>query len=319
MKGNMFLGMARGSIGDVVYYRMNGEQIARARNRHIANPNSYGQIVQRSITSTVARAYIAGKAIFDHSFEGKRVPSGSANRFRMVNANLLRSQIISEISSSSPAGELSAAVVQRGAVYPVPNAYRISEGSLIQNLFSVVPSSDNPALLRAVVATPAANATVQSYLLSQGVSAGDIFTVVAFGIVDSSWSSSGDVNPYTQFECRFGFVRLIVKSSALTLTTLMTAARWEDIFTVEASNQLFVSSDLVLDGFDVAEVVDSNRTVTGSMGVIRSEENMGLRSTSDMVLPAASNWGIKAPYIQDVWVPAFSNLQSSLILEGGNF
>lgn len=318
-KGNMFLGQARGSVGDVTFYVSNGKQVSRVRRRHIANPNSYAQLVQRAITSTIGRAYAAGRAIFDHSFEGKKVPSGSANRFRKVNADLLRQVVISELSASTPATECDAAVVQRGSVYPVPNAYRISEGSLVQTLFSIAPDSEDANLLQASIAAPVSAETVQGYLTRQGLSAGDIFTIVAFGITDSAWEQSGDDNPFTQFKCEFGFVRLIVKSSALSLTTAMSAATWEDIFEVEATNPLFVKSDLCVDGIDINEVVDSNNTVTGSMGVIRSEENQKLRSTSDMVLPSVSDWGIKPPYIQDAWDPEVQQLDSALILEGGNF
>lgn len=46
--GNFLLGQARKKLGDIVFYRRLGEQVARVRVRHIANPRSEGQAAQRS-------------------------------------------------------------------------------------------------------------------------------------------------------------------------------------------------------------------------------------------------------------------------------
>lgn len=69
-KGNMFLGMSRGSVGDVTFYRGRGQQLARARNRTPKNPRSSAQIIQRMILATASKAYSRLKGICDHSFQG---------------------------------------------------------------------------------------------------------------------------------------------------------------------------------------------------------------------------------------------------------
>lgn len=69
-KGNMFLGMARGKVGDVVFYRADGQQLSRVRNRNPRNPRTNAQLFQRAIMATVVQAYAAGKELFDHSFQG---------------------------------------------------------------------------------------------------------------------------------------------------------------------------------------------------------------------------------------------------------
>lgn len=69
-KGNMFLGMSRGSVGDVTFYRGRGQQLARARNRAPKNPRSSAQIIQRMILATASKAYSRLKGICDHSFQG---------------------------------------------------------------------------------------------------------------------------------------------------------------------------------------------------------------------------------------------------------
>lgn len=48
-KGNMLLGMSRGSVGDVTFYRSGGSQRARARNRKPANPMTVRQQTQREV------------------------------------------------------------------------------------------------------------------------------------------------------------------------------------------------------------------------------------------------------------------------------
>ena len=77
-KGNMFLGMSRGSVGDVTFYRNQGQQCARARNRAPRNPKTYAQIVQRMILATASKAYSRMRGIADHSFQG--VPYGAQSQ-----------------------------------------------------------------------------------------------------------------------------------------------------------------------------------------------------------------------------------------------
>lgn len=66
----MFLGMSRGSVGDVTFYRGYGQQLARARNRNPRNPKTEAQVIQRMILSTASKAYARLKSITDHSFQG---------------------------------------------------------------------------------------------------------------------------------------------------------------------------------------------------------------------------------------------------------
>lgn len=318
-KGNLFLGQARGSIGDVTFYRMDGSQVSRARNRKPNNPNSYGQLVQRAVSATVARAYAAGKVIFDHSFQGKRVPSGSANRFRKVNMDLLRAAIVADLADPTAIDDTcNGCVVARGSQYAVPWRYRISEGELLQNLFSFTfKPGDGPK------AVPADNSsaaeTVMAYLQRLGITDDDIFTLVGFGITDDTWDSS-DVYYTKNYQSAFGFVRLQVKTSALSLATLFTEATWGDVFTISASHGRFVGSDLVSDGIWLSEVLGVDGFSYGAIGCIRSRENQGLRSTSDMFFGPSLKWGISSNNLLDAWdVAAQSAVNSELILEGGSF
>lgn len=318
-KGNLFLGMGRGSVGDVTFYRSNGQQLSRARNRSPRNPKTDAQLIQRAISATIVQAYKAGKAIFDHSFEGKEVPGGNQRRFLSVNMRKLRAQIVSEINEAD-LDKVEAAVVSPGSTYTVPNSYRISEGSLVQNLFDIHVDGTAPVNVGPVAKMVAAltNETVAQYAARLGLVEGEIYTIVCFGI--PSGTTSGDmVSPQT----RFGFMRLILKDVSASAVT-MANATFGDFFTIDSSGAVMPDTQPVSLGVNLDQIL--NGDVKGSMGVIRSNLNSGLRSTSDMVTPygddpsmQANNWGVKAPLLLDAWADASSDVQSPLILEGGGF
>lgn len=318
-KGNLFLGQGRGSVGDVVFYRANGQQLARSRNRSPRNPKTDAQILQRAISATVVQAYKAGKAIFDHAFEGKEVPAGCQRRFLSLNMRKLRAAVVSELDAA--AADSLASVVSPSQTYPVPNSYRISEGSLIQNLFTI-SKVDNAGVdgLQAVMVAAQEGETIAQFASRLNLNAGEIFTICAFGI-NPAGTEDDLVSPQTSF----GFVRLIVKDSVATSTTAMDAATFDDFFTIDSSGSTFPGIQAVTQGLNIDQVVSDISALTGSMGVIRSNENSGLRSTSDMVTPKAidaantDKWGVKSPLVFNAWSDDAGGVQSSLILEGGGF
>lgn len=70
-KNNLFLGSARGSVGDVTMYVRNGVQVTRVRRRDISNPRSGGQSLQRSQFAPVTKFYAPLAVALERSFEGK--------------------------------------------------------------------------------------------------------------------------------------------------------------------------------------------------------------------------------------------------------
>lgn len=318
-KGNLFLGQGRGSVGDVVFYRANGQQIARSRNRSPRNPKTDAQILQRAISATVVQAYKAGKIIFDHAFEGKEVPAGSQRRFLSLNMRKLRSEVLAELETES--GSSNARVVSPGSAYPTPWSYRISEGSLIQNLFAIaLVDNGGTEGVQAVMADAQEGETIAQYASRFNLSAGEIFTVCAFGI-----NPAGDVDNLVSPQSSFGFVRLIVKNDIATKETAMSAATYNDFFTIDSSGSTFPGVQAVTQGLNIDQVVSDISAITGSMGVIRSNENSGLRSTSDMVCPLRTEasgtnpWGVAPVFLFEAWSSESSGLQSPLVLEGGGF
>ena len=67
-KGNLFLGTAARSVGDVVMYRREGSQVSRVRVRKIANPKTDAQCAQRAYMSAVVRFYQPLADILERSF-----------------------------------------------------------------------------------------------------------------------------------------------------------------------------------------------------------------------------------------------------------
>lgn len=85
-KGNMLLGYARGSVGDVVFSRTNGQQITKARNRNPNNPRSISQVMQRSLFISAVKFYQLARAkFFKFAFEDKKSTESDFNAFMRHN------------------------------------------------------------------------------------------------------------------------------------------------------------------------------------------------------------------------------------------
>lgn len=174
-KGNMFLGFARGKVGDVVFTRADGEQVTRVRNRSPKNPRTPRQGVQRSILKTVSQAYSVMSLICDHSFEGLQQGTPNQSRFSRINIDRLRTRVLQNVNLSDDTAILSATVTnyaQALLATPVINDYQVSEGSLPQINFTWV--SNMPTIVCDLF-TPA-NATYQQVINTLNAERGDQLT-----------------------------------------------------------------------------------------------------------------------------------------------
>lgn len=79
-RSNMFLGLASGKIGDVVYARSRGQQIARVRVVP-NNPRTNSQQAQRVRMAAVAALYRAARAVLKDSFTIRHGYESSYNAF----------------------------------------------------------------------------------------------------------------------------------------------------------------------------------------------------------------------------------------------
>lgn len=101
-KDNLFLGMARGAVGDVVFSRQNGTQVSRARNRAPLNPKTVYQALQRVLFKACSCAYAAMSEVCDHSFEGAESKGDNYDAFMRYNTQRLRERLADLINTADP-------------------------------------------------------------------------------------------------------------------------------------------------------------------------------------------------------------------------
>jgi hypothetical protein len=102
-KGNIFLGFGRGKVGDVVFTRIAGEQVTRARNRSPKNPQTPIQLLQRVCMKTASLGYSMLQNICNHSFQGRQEGTECQSRFTTLNVAKLRANLQVIIDSGDPA------------------------------------------------------------------------------------------------------------------------------------------------------------------------------------------------------------------------
>ena len=319
--------MGRGSIGDVTFYRADGQQLSRVRNRRPKNPKTEAQLYQRAIMATVVKAYQAGKAIFDHSFEGFSVGAQNQRQFMSLNAKMLRQLVATDINTPIATNSQKARVVAPGTSVPVANPFIISRGSYQQSVFTLNASSGEYSLPE-----PTSGETVAHFANRVGLIPGDIYTFIIFAEKkDIAYESSmhDDVLASLNY-CSFGYVRFIVKDGLSNIQSAI--SNMGQIFTVQTSGGDFertnegLNSIDINDTFLIASFITKNAndyTNTGAIGVIRSRLDQDLRSDStlfvDYGVNAENMFGIASDYILDEWQNSTTNVgNSELILEGGS-
>lgn len=322
-KDNLFLGMARGKVGDIVFYHQDGQQITRTRNRSPRNPRTQKQQVQRAIMATVGLAYKFGSSIFDHAFQDLSVGAQCQRKFLSENTRILRGLLSAEVDGGVTNPQ--ARVVAPRSIAPVPfGGMMISHGTYDQTLFAITDGTDG-ATIASLPATLSSEETAAEYSARVGLIPNDLYTFVIFPITSSS--PIFQVQGYTgyggtQYPSSFNFVRLRVKD----LSAVQTPAEdltYDDIFVIEATNvntaalkALNIDSEIDMDVLFSA-AYDS----LGAFGIIRSRDDQDLRSTSYLHLAGNQNaFGITAPLVVSAWLQGSAEVVgSSLILEGGNF
>lgn len=323
-KGNLFQGMARGKVGDVVFSRANGEQISRVRNRHPKNPRTNKQLFQRAIMATIVQAYAAGKEIFDHSFQGYSVGAQNQREFIKRNVLLLRETIAADINTPIATNLQKGRVVAPGVNTPVPFAYEISSGTYQQTLFTEV---DNGVGYNLPEIGEDDSETAKAYFERVGFTVGDIYTFVMF-VPNKNvlyQSKLWDDVLASQNACSFGYVRLIVKDASTDETPLTKMSQLFDIECVGPfvkSAEDLGNSNLAFFSILSLSAQNSGYYKTGALGLIRSRRDQDLRSNSKMFVNYGKNaedmFGIASGYIIDAWKSGTSSIgESDLILEGG--
>lgn len=326
-KGNMFQGMARGKVGDVVFSRLDGQQISRVRNRNPRNPRTNKQLYQRAIMATVMQAYSAGKEIFDHAFQGLPVGSKNQQRFMSLNNKALRALLANDLNTLSVGENAVGRFVGPGTNSPVGFAGMvISEGKYDQRFFGENADS---------ITTPAAasaDETVAQYAERLGLIADDLYTFVGFTADNTTviFSVDGAADAYGKhFAGKFFALRLRVKPNLPAETTAVTGKTLGDLFDVDFdlnSADLAATVTASVIGAGITEVsvitaVAGAASPLGTFGIIRSREDSDLRSSSSLrqVATAQYAYGLSSDVVLQAWKQGAVDVgDSDLILEGGD-
>lgn len=87
-KGNMLMGYARGAVGDLVFSRVKGNQVTKARNRQPSNPKTSKQVYQRAKFINAVRFYQRGvQNLFKFAYEDKTAQESDFNAFMRHNTS----------------------------------------------------------------------------------------------------------------------------------------------------------------------------------------------------------------------------------------
>lgn len=161
-KGNLFLGTAARSVGDVVMYRREGSQVSRVRVRKIANPKTEAQCRQRAYMAPIPKFFSPLAVVLERSFEGLS-KSKSYSKFLKVNADKARAN-----DWLLPKGI---------GFFPLP--YQLSQGTI-----DAVPYTFNALEERIQIVTEMAETEfttigdVSAVFVSLGYNNGDVVTLI---------------------------------------------------------------------------------------------------------------------------------------------
>lgn len=175
-KGNVLLGMARGAVGDIVFSRLKGQQVTRARNRMPANPRTSSQMYQRALFTDAVKFYTRGRRnLFQFAFENKKENESDYNAFMRENAK--RGVVISKAAFDNygyPA--LGNFIMSKGTLPPMVESELGNRGMMIEK---IIAATEAPAV---------ATLGDISKVLIDGVDTleGDIITFVTIVVNDNT-------------------------------------------------------------------------------------------------------------------------------------
>lgn len=202
-KGNMLLGMSRGSVGDVTFYRSGGSQRARARNRKPANPMTVRQQTQRAKFANAVKFHKQVTSnFFRFAYEDKKVNESDYNAFMRHN-----------VGNSGFIG----AKASKIASWPALGQWEVTSGSL-PDINDVTFNNEN-ARISCAIAEVAGEYTTVGQLSAALIAGndwrdGDIFTVLVYSATAASTLPTVDTE--TGHTAESAFCQFILSSTDTT-------------------------------------------------------------------------------------------------------
>ena len=178
-KHNMLLGYARGSVGDVTFSRVKGQQVARARNRQPNNPRTKSQMSQRTIFVSAVEFFRRGSQnLFQFAFENKKATQSDYNAFMSENAKkgiFLKKDMVNN------------------ANVPMIGNFTMSKGTLTRDIRVTGGIAKIGNVNTQYDTSPAKIGEFSSAMKNFGYSDGDIITLVAINADDFTPSADAPV------------------------------------------------------------------------------------------------------------------------------
>lgn len=319
-KGNLFLGYARGKVGDVVFSRQNGEQVTRARNRAPRNPQSPLQMLQRVIMKTSSTAYSMLSPICDHAFQGYQTGTPNQSRFAELNVAIMRNQMRDAINSGDPEEILASQdfnFSSKNDNLPQIREYVVSEGTL--NPLAVAFDAFTPYVKATGLAAIQGGPTYQQVVDALGLQKGDQLTFITMTVDDRSGVETSSWNGIK-------IARVILEPSDGDMTSKFLAGEGGltgAINKPNAKNEGTVSLSIAATGILVTlsgtlEQAGAINTVAGFAAIVsRLSGGVWQRSTQQVALPSGDdlfNVDHNIGYLQDAIYSYLSGTDSSLYL-----
>lgn len=186
-KDNIFLGMGRGAVGDVVLSRVGGQQVARVRNRNPRNPRSPLQLAQRVVMKTNSLAYSLVQEISNHAFQGVAEGTPSQSVFSKRNVQLLRTVVAEEINSGDTATILNSVKTNYASAtdsWAPINPYLLSEGHIPPLRLEFVQAASVGYRFRLSASLDPQGTTYAGLVSALGLQKGDQLTFCFFSYDD---------------------------------------------------------------------------------------------------------------------------------------
>lgn len=233
-KGNMLLGMSRGSVGDVTFYRSGGSQRARARNRKPANPMTVRQQTQRAKFANAVKFHKQVTSnFFRFAYEDKKVNESDYNAFMRHN-----------VGNSGFIGAMASKI----SSWPALGLWEVTSGSLPDITVSVTGSNKFFIAALGVTGSITTVGALSSALIAQGDTwrEGDIFTALLYRATGAA--SLPTVDTDTAHVASAGYLQFIVNSADNTALDTITARVGDVEFGIKVDET---------DGFQVSGVDSS--------------------------------------------------------------
>ena len=248
----MMLGYSRGSVGDVTFSRLKGQQIAKARNRNPNNPKTKTQMMQRSLFVSATKFYQQARAkFFKFAFEDKKYHESDFNAFMRHNVKNGTNMTQEAVKAYN---------------YPALGIWALSKGSLepfvqtsVGNQFRAATGIITPASYQAPTTVGQLSAIL---IQSNRFQAGDMLTMVNYGFTLVGEAPVPAIAPLNDdYLTYFSYKQMIIDTASTDALTKYDM----DVYVDNTTKELFITSngEIYDEKYVCACLIHSRQTANG--------------------------------------------------------